>query len=66
MTLGPAARPPGESYQMPPEPGNDEAKRQLYAAHRRRRHVPVSSIVVLVVLLVVFALFVTWFALHLL
>lgn len=51
---------------MPPEPRDDEAKRQLYAAHRRRRHLPVSSIVALVVLLVVFALFAIWFALHLL
>jgi hypothetical protein len=51
---------------MPPEPRDDEAKRQLYAAHRRRRHVPMSSVVALVVLLVVFAVFVLWFALHML
>jgi hypothetical protein len=55
MTIGPAARPPGESYQMPPEPQDDEAKRQLYAAHRRRRHVPISSLVALVVLIAIVA-----------
>ena len=55
MIGGPALRPPGESYQRPPEPQDDEAKRQLYAAHRRRRHVPVSSLVALVVLIAIVA-----------
>ena len=55
MIGGPALRPPGESYQQPPEPQDGEAKRQLYAAHRRRRHVPVSSIVALIVLIAIVA-----------
>jgi hypothetical protein len=55
MIGGPALRPPGESYQLPPEPQDDEAKRQLYAAHRRRRRVPVSSLVALVVLIAIVA-----------
>ncbi len=55
MIGGPALRPPGESYQRPLEPQDDEAKRQLYAAHRRRRHVPVSSLVALVVLIAIVA-----------
>ena len=55
MIGGPALRPPGESYQRPPEPQHDEAKRQLYAAHRRRRHVPISSLVALIVLIAIVA-----------
>ena len=66
MIGGPATRPPGESYQLPSEPKDDEAKRQLYAAHRRRRHVPVSSLVALAVLVAFFACLVAWFALHML
>lgn len=68
MTVGgPASwRPPGEGWQLPPEPQDDEAKRQLYAAHRRRRHVPVSSLVALVVLVAVVAGLAVLFAVYLL
>jgi hypothetical protein len=59
-------RPPGEGWQLPPEEPDDEAKRQLYAAHRRRRRVPISSLVALVVLVAVVAGLAALFALHLL
>ena len=57
MTVGgPASwRPPGEGWQLPPEPQDDEVKRQQYAAHRRRRHVPASSIVALIALIAIVA-----------
>ena len=65
MIAGPVARPPGEVFRQPPEPQDDEAQRQLYAAHRRRRHVDVPTLVAFIV--VVAALLRTiWFAIHML
>jgi len=65
MTFGgPSARPPGEGWQFSPEPEDDEAKRQLYAAHRRRRRMDTPSLVASVVVIAVFACLVVWFAVH--
>ncbi|HEY5168404.1 MAG TPA: hypothetical protein VIK97_16045 [Casimicrobiaceae bacterium] len=66
MIGGPAARPPGEIFREPPEPRDDEAQRQLYSAHRRRRHTDLPTLVAFIAIVGVFVGLTVWFAIHLL